>query len=229
MRLLALDTSTTRGSCALWRDGHCIEHVCPSAQSHSETLLPLVAKLLAENGTMLPQLDAIAFASGPGAFTGLRVACAVAQGLAVGADLPVIPVGTLEAMAHASSAPLCLALLDARMGEIYSGLYAQTANGLHMLGDLRLSDPAGIEWPEAEHCLVAGNALQAYPEVMQEARDRYFSMLPDLMPGAASVAALAALKLAAGETCDPALAIPLYVRDKVARTIAERLSEGGKA
>jgi tRNA threonylcarbamoyl adenosine modification protein YeaZ len=109
MLILALETSTELGSCALWRDGVVTERFCPEKQPHSETLLPLVRELLAESGVRIADLDAIAFGVGPGAFTGLRVACGAAQGLAVAADLPLVAVTSLETMAAQSSAERVLA------------------------------------------------------------------------------------------------------------------------
>ena len=123
MNILALETSTESGSCALLLGEHLSERRCPAGRPHSETLLPLIRELLSESGVKLAQLDAIAFGAGPGAFTGLRVACGVAQGLAVGAGLPVVPVCGLEAMAATVGAPRVLSLLDARMGEIYAAAY----------------------------------------------------------------------------------------------------------
>lgn len=229
MQLLALETSTSLGSCALWRDGACAERFCPEGVSHSETLLPLVKTLLADAGVPVSQLDGIAFGAGPGAFTGLRVACGVAQGLAVGASLPVIPVGSLEALAWASGAERCLALLDARMNEVYSGFFERVGHRLSLVGELRVSSPEEQEWPAAGSYTVAGNALSAYLVLAEHASQRGLPILPDLMPRAAGIAALAAMRLEAGEVCDPALAAPLYVRDKVAKTVVERLAEGGKA
>lgn len=229
MQLLALETSTTLGSCALWRDGVSIERFCPPGQSHSETLLPLVRTMLAEAGMALNQLDGIAFGAGPGAFTGLRVACGVAQGLALGLNLPVLPVGTLDTLAWASGSPYCLALLDARMGEVYAGLYKRGANTVRALDDVRLCRPEEIEWPRMKGCAAAGNALAAYPALAEKALSRGMRLQPELMPRAADIAALAAFSLESGGGCDPALAVPLYVRDKVAKTVAERLSAGGKA
>ena len=110
MLILALETSTELGSCALWRDGVVTERFCPEKQPHSETLLPLVRELLGGNGVRIADLDAIAFGVGPGAFTGLRVACGAAQGLAVAADLPLVAVTSLETMAAQSSAERVLAL-----------------------------------------------------------------------------------------------------------------------
>ena len=112
MQILALETSTELGSCALWRDGEVLERTCPTGRSHSETLLPLVRELLAEAGLKVSQLDAIAFGVGPGAFTGLRVACGGAQGLAVAAGLPLIPVTSLETIASLAGAERVLALLE---------------------------------------------------------------------------------------------------------------------
>lgn len=229
MQLLALETSTTQGSCALWRDGQCLERFCPPGISHSETLLPLVKLLLAEAGTRLDEIDAVAFGAGPGAFTGLRVACGVAQGLAVGADLSVIPVGTLDALAYASGDGFCLALLDARMGEVYSGLFECAGQDVRPVGELRLCPPEDVIWPEFSGCVAAGNALAAYPGLAEKAGRLGFAPQPQLMPRAADVAALGAFRLKRTGGCDPALALPLYVRNKVAKTIAERLSDGGKA
>lgn len=229
MRLLALETSTLLGSCALWLNGQCIERFCPDGRSHSETLLPLLRSLLAEADVSLNQLDAIAFGAGPGAFTGLRVACGVAQGLAVGAGLPVIPVGSLEALAWSVDAPCVLALLDARMGEVYSGIFQRAGQDLSAVGDIRLSPPEKVVWPEKAVAVAVGNALAAYPLLAEKAHALGMQMKPEALPQAGAVATLAALRLAAGASCDPAVVAPLYVRDKVARTIAERLSEGGKA
>ncbi len=229
MHLLALETSTSLGSCALWRDGACMERFCPDGASHSETLLPLVRSLLTDAGVSVSQLDGIAFGAGPGAFTGLRVACGVAQGLAVGAGLPVVPVGSLEALAWASGANRCLAVLDARMNEVYSGFFGRAGNHLGPVGELRVSSPEDLEWPMAESYTVAGNALSVYPVLAERASRLGLPVLPDLLPRAADIAALAAMRMEAGEVCDPALAVPFYVRDKVAKTVAERLAEGGKA
>ena len=118
MKILAIETSTDFGTCALLKDGVIDQRICPPGRPHSETLLPLVREMMADNGIGFVQLDALAFGAGPGAFTGLRVACGVAQGLAVGAGLPVIPVCGLEAMAASLGELRVLSLLDARMGEV---------------------------------------------------------------------------------------------------------------
>jgi tRNA threonylcarbamoyladenosine biosynthesis protein TsaB len=230
MQILALETSTEHGGCALWRDGDLLESACPDGRSHSETLLPLVRELLARAGTTVNALDGIAFGVGPGAFTGLRVACGAAQGLALAADLPLLPVTSLECMAAASGGTQVLALLDARMGEVYAAAYRNAVASPVLIDEIRVIPPAELAWPESgAGWLACGNALAAYPALAERLVSAGFSLQPDTLPLAAWVARLAAPQLAAGGGIDPALAAPLYIRDKVAKTVAERLREGGRA
>ena len=229
MQILALETSTELGSCALWRDGVVAERTCPPGKSHSETLLPLVRELLAEAGVKVGQLDAIAFGVGPGAFTGLRVACGAAQGLAVATNRPLIPVTSLETMAAQAGDERVLALLDARMGEVYSGSY-QLIDGAYVLqGDIRVSAPDAVVLPAEPGWIACGNAIAAYPVLAERLSVAGIAVQADVLPTAATVARLAAPRAARGESIDAALAVPLYIRDKVAKTVAERLSEGGRA
>ncbi len=229
MLILALETSTELGSCALWRDGDIVERLCPPGQSHSETLLPLVRELLGESGLKVAQLDAIAFGVGPGAFTGLRVACGIAQGLAVAANIPLVPVTSLEAMAELTGAEQVLALLDARMGEVYAGSYWRSADGYVLQGEIRVCSPANVPLPAAAGWLICGNAPSAYPELQARIAAAGLPIHPGILPTAAALVRLAAPRAARGEGIDAALAAPLYIRDKVAKTVAERLSEGGRA
>jgi tRNA threonylcarbamoyladenosine biosynthesis protein TsaB len=198
---------------------------CPAGVSHSETLLPLIRTTMAEAGLAFADLHGIAFGAGPGSFTGLRVACGVAQGLAFAHDLPLIPVGTLDAMALASGGERVIVALDARMGEVYFG-YFEAAVPLAPVG---VHAPAAVPLPATGGWLACGNGLAAYPALHERLAPSVSAWLPELMPDAASVARLAAPRLARGERVDPADAVPLYVRDKVAKTVAERLAEGGKA
>ncbi|WP_428828086.1 tRNA (adenosine(37)-N6)-threonylcarbamoyltransferase complex dimerization subunit type 1 TsaB [Azonexus sp. IMCC34842] len=229
MLILALETSTELGSCALWRDGEVVERLCPSGRSHSETLLPLVRELLAEAGCKVGQLDAIAFGVGPGAFTGLRIACGAAQGLAVAGDIPLLPVTSLEVMAALSGGERVVAVLDARMGEVYSGHYLRSADGYQLQGEIRVSAPADVLLPSGADWLACGNAIAAYPVLQQRLALAGVAQLPGILPTAAALARLAAPRAARGAGIDAALAAPLYIRDKVAKTVAERLSEGGRA
>lgn len=231
MLILALETSTDLGTCALWRDGEVCERVCPTGRPHSETLLPLVRELLATAGARVQDLDAIAFGVGPGAFTGLRVACGAAQGLAVVAETPLLPMVSLEVMAAASQAGAAtsvMSLLDARMGEVYVGRYQQATSAWQVLGPLLVQRPEAIELPAAGWH-VCGNALNVYPMLSERLAAAGATLEPGIVPRAGQVAMQAVPRVLAGEGIDPALAAPLYVRDKVAKTVAERLAEGGRA
>jgi tRNA threonylcarbamoyladenosine biosynthesis protein TsaB len=229
MQILSLETSTETGTCALLIDGEVIERRCPPEQSHSATLLPLVRDLLAEAGLSLQQLDGIALGIGPGAFTGLRVACGAAQGLAVAADLPVLPVVSLEAMAAATAAHRVLAVLDARMGEVYAARYQKDGGALLLHGEIRVQGPDDIVLPDSADWLVCGNALAAYPALAERVANAGLSARPEILPLAGWVARLAVAPLVAGQGLDAAAIAPLYIRDKVAKTVAERLAEGGRA
>lgn len=225
--LLAIETSTEAGSVALWRDGVVLDRDCTPGVTHSETLLPLVRSLLAEAGVGLADLDGIAFGAGPGSFTGLRVACGVAQGLAVAAGLPLLPVGTLEAMAWTCRSQIggadVAVYLDARMNEVYCGLF-----GADVAGAPVVVAPAAAPLPAAG-AVACGNGLSAYPVLWDRVALTGARLEPAIMPNAAAVAALAAPRFARGEGIDPAFAAPAYIRDKVALTVAERLAQGGKA
>lgn len=229
MKILAIETSTDFGTCALWRDGMVEQRVCPSGRPHSDTLLPLLRELVSDAGIAFSQLDGIAFGAGPGAFTGLRVACAVAQGLAAGADLPLLPVCGLAAMAETAGEDRVVSLLDARMGEVYAAAYELRAAGHELLGEIRLGLPAALELPAGEGWVACGNAPAVYPALAGRLLDAGIRVLPGILPQADAVARLAARRLRHGDGIDPALAAPLYVRNKVARTIDERLGSGGKA
>ena len=225
MLILALETATDPGSVALWRDGEIVARTCPDGLSNSQTLLPLAESTLREAGLGFADLDAIAFGAGPGSFTGLRVSCGVAQGLAVARDLPLLGVGTLEAMALSSAGERVLVALDARMGEVY---YAIIEHG-EVQGEVGVYPPAAVPLPSSPGWLACGNGLVADPALRARLSPVVATWMPEIVPSAAAIARLAAPRLAAGERIDPADAVPLYVRNKVAKTVAERLAEGGKA
>ena len=225
MNILALETAADPGTIALCRDGEIIARCCAPARSNSETLLPLAEATLREAGLGFSDLGGIAFGAGPGSFTGLRVACGVAQGLAFARDLPLLGVGTLEAMALESGFDRVIVLLDARMGEVYVGFFE---NG-EQRGEIGVYSPQDLPLPETAGWLACGNALAAYPLLRERLSPFVTRWQPELLPSAAGVARIAASRLAHGEAIDPADAVPFYVRDKVAKTVAERLAEGGKA
>ena len=225
MKILALETAADPGSVALWCDGAVTARACPAELSNSAALLPAAQEILAEQGLSFADLDGLAFGAGPGSFTGLRVACGVAQGLAFGRDIPLLSIGTLEAMALESGGERVLVALDARMGEVYCACYVAG----QLQGEVGVYPPEALPLPQGEGWLACGNALVAYPVLRERLAPHVAEWRPEIMPSAAGVVRLAAPRLERGEAIDPALAAPLYVRDKVAKTVAERLAEGGKA
>jgi len=212
MRFAAVETSTEWCSVALYRDGEiaCIER--RAANRHSEMALPMLRRLLKDSE--LQGLDAVAFGAGPGSFTGLRIACGIAQGLAFGRGLPVLGVSTLEALAEESGAPRVLACLDARMREVYYAALEKRAARWHELVPAQCAAPDSIEIPEGEW-LGCGSGFAIYGNLGLQ------RVLPEVHPSAIAIARLAAPRLAAGEGVDAALAAPVYVREKVAFTKAE--------
>jgi len=223
LKILALDTSTEWCSVALWLDGRLLSRDERAGQRHSELLLPMIDALLGESGLALTDLDGLAFGAGPGSFTGLRIACGVTQGLAFGAGLRVVPVGTLEALAEASAAPRVVAALDARMDEIYHAAYVREGADWREVHAPSLCAPAaappieGADWTGCGNGFaVQGGALRArYAGQLREVRD-------ELQPHARDMVRTAAQRFAQGGGLDPAQAAPLYVRDKVALSVAER-------
>jgi tRNA threonylcarbamoyladenosine biosynthesis protein TsaB len=226
--ILALETSTELASVALLVNQRLFSRDAAPVQTHSQTLLPLVQSLLAEAGIALADCDAIAFGAGPGSFTGVRTACGAVQGLAFGARLPVVPIITLEAMAQAclerTGAADVLCILDARMAEVYWAQYRHGADGWYTVIAPALAKPADVV-PQGP-VLACGNGLAAYAEAFG-ASDVIARGEPGIMPHAAQVATLAAQRFLRGETLDAASAQPLYLRNKVALTTAERMA--GKA
>lgn len=257
-RLLAIETSTDRLSVAVGHgagDGGPLAHDGPGAAQSSATLLPVVGELLARRGWALAELDAIVFARGPGSFTGLRTACAIAQGLAYGAQgqgrsggIPVLPVDTLLALAEEARwqreqldlAPVgtIVAMLDARMGEMYVAAYAVGADGCVAEPVLapRLCAPAdfavflgALPQGETRGLLLAGNVFEVYGDALAEMAGERQAALPTAL----ALLRLAPALLASGHAVAAHDAMPLYVRDKVARTTDEReqlrLAQAGSA
>ncbi|MDR2092249.1 MAG: tRNA (adenosine(37)-N6)-threonylcarbamoyltransferase complex dimerization subunit type 1 TsaB [Azoarcus sp.] len=227
MKLLAFEFSCERASVALRLGGETRLRKIEGHGNHSDNILAAARKLLDEGGLGVGALDAVAFGSGPGAFTGLRLACGVAQGIALGAGLGVIPVCSLAALAAQSPLPLALAATDARMGEIYHARY-RIENGLPVeLAAPACCPPEALPPPESD-CFGLGSAFAAFDTPLAAVRASLAGCDPLAVPSAETVARLAA---EAGETdiVPPERAAPLYVRNKVALTTAERLARGNKA
>ncbi len=227
VNLLAFEAATRRLSVALWRDGACLDRADIVPNGGSEQLLPWARELLAEAGISLRQLDGIAFGAGPGGFTGLRLACGVAQGLAWGLDLPVAPVGTLAALAREAGDGKVLACLDARMDEVYVAAYVVQGDTLEEIEAPKVGagETAGLPAGEGWRGVGDGFATSHGAAIRARMGGRLVSCDAQGLPTAVAVARLAAPMLARGEGVPAAQALPLYVRDKVALTTAERTAE----
>ena len=223
MRVLALETSTEYCSVALWQDGNVSSRCELVGQKHSEILIEMLDGLLREAGVKLAQLDGIAFGAGPGSFTGVRIACGVAQGLALGADLPVAGVCTLQALAQASGHDKVIAALDARMGETYHAAYEKRAGAWVTIGEPIFCLPQAAPGVAGHGWFGAGSGFAAYGTALNE---RYAGQLAGMdgqaAPQASAIAELAAAQFAAGRGVDAAQAMPVYLRDKVALKTSER-------
>jgi tRNA threonylcarbamoyladenosine biosynthesis protein TsaB len=224
VRLLALDTATESCSAALLVGDRLLTREAELARGHAERILPMVDELLGEAGIGLRGLDAIAFGRGPGSFTGVRLAAGIAQGLAFGAGLGVVAISDLRALAQrgldgGSSVTRVLVCNDARMKEVYWGCFERGADGLALASGPERVGPAQSvqlpsEWTDASGL---GRGFAAYPVLrtlpgveVRETWDR-------LLPRAAEVARLAVPQVTAGQLLDPQAAVPVYLRDDVAR------------
>jgi tRNA threonylcarbamoyladenosine biosynthesis protein TsaB len=191
-------------------------------RGHAEQLLPMVEAVLAEAGIGLRDLDAIAFGRGPGGFTGVRLAASVVQGLAFGAGLGVVPVSNLSAVARRVAdlmpeARCVLVANDARMREVYWARFSPD-DLLLPLGGEHVGAPAAVELPAdpGRVWVAAGRGLRAWPDLAARCRDAGATLHEDLLPRASEILELARPRVTAGQLLDPADALPVYVRDRVA-------------
>lgn len=254
MKILALDSATESCSAALFIDGRVITREKRLERGHAGHILAMADEVLGEAGVALATLSAIAFGRGPGAFTGVRLAASVTQGLAFGAGLPVVPVSDLRALAQRvlGSDPdvaRVLACTDARMREVYWGCFERRDGLAAPLGDERLSKPDAVTLPGAwsrqvqasarsagrtaigpaaqpeevalrlagERVCGAGRGFAAYPQLRAALQGALDSLREELLPGAAEIALLAAPEVAGGRVFPPEQALPVYLRDDIAR------------
>lgn len=221
MHLLALDTSTEACSVALYRDGETIMRFEVTERSHADLVLPMIESLLAEAGLALTDLDGLAFGRGPGGFTGLRIATGVIQGLALGAGLPVAPVSSLAAVAEqvpAVEGESILVCNDARMGEVYWGVFRKAAGGgIEAVTQETVSPPDRVSYDHAGLRHAAGNGLPRYLDLGARLLGAGLQIHDGLYPRADAVARLGARELAAGRGVAAEMALPVYVRDDVAK------------
>jgi tRNA threonylcarbamoyladenosine biosynthesis protein TsaB len=223
VKLLALDTSTELCSAALWLDGALITREASRERGHSELILPMIEQLLQQAGVALVQLDAIAFGRGPGAFTGVRLAAGVAQGLAFAVDLPLMPISDLRALAAqvllAGAPRRTLICQDARMDEVYWGCFERPGDAVGALGPEAVAAPAKVMLPPAwDGAAVsgAGSGFAAYAAPLAAVAGQLTAIWPELRPRAREIARLAADDgLASAIPAEQAQ--PVYLRDDVAR------------
>ena len=237
---LALETSTDTLSLAVMRGDQAWTHTSAGGAQASAQTLPQIQTLMAHAGLRYAELDAVVFGRGPGAFTGLRTACSVAQGLAFGADVPVLPVDTLLAVAeearHAAlglraadavSTPTptrVLAVLDARMDQVYVAAYEHTQGAWHCVQEAAVQNPEALSWPTHWHAgepfIAAGNAWGIYAGRWPAG---FTATQVQALPTASALLRLAPVAWAQGLAVSAEQALPLYIRDKVAQTTQERL------
>ena len=222
MRLLAVETSTELCSAALLRGDELFveEQVAPN--QHAERLAPMVRRLLARAGLAAGDLDAFAFGQGPGSFTGLRIACGMAQGLAFGASRPVVPVPSLLALAEQANASRVVVGLDARLGETYLAAYSRMGGDWEAVIEPELVLRDGLVPLPGRDWVATGSGFDAFDWLRAAYAASIGHRITGDLPRAGSVARIAARKLARGESVAAEDAAPLYLRDKVALTTLER-------
>ena len=232
MKLLAFETSTEACSVAVFADGEVRERFEVAPRRHAELALPWAEALLAEAGIARSQLDAVAVGRGPGAFTGVRLGIALAQGIALALDVPVLPVSTLATLAapvlHEMPGIRVLAAIDARMGEVYVAGYAAGAHGPLLLDAERVCAPGQLVAGPGDDWVGVGTGFAAADgALVQRLGSSLRRVDATALPHAADTARLAALLHAAGGGVAPEHAEPAYLRNNVALTLAEQAARRG--
>lgn len=227
MRLLAFETATEACSVAVYVDGEVHERFDLAPRRHAELALPWADAMLAEAGVAKSQLDAIAVGRGPGAFTGVRLAIAIAQGVALALDRPVLPVSTLAALALRAGASnegdRILAAIDARMGEVYLGAFARRGDDLVALDAEVVVGPEAARIPAGDGWHAVGTGFSAVEGALRaRLQGRLAAVDASALPHAADVARLAALDYARGQAVAAERIEPAYLRNNVALTLSEQ-------
>lgn len=224
MKLLAIETATEACSVALWIDGKILERFEIAPRRHSGLVLPWADALLAEAGIARGELDAIACGRGPGAFTGVRLAVALTQGIALALDRPAVPVSTLHALAlqAPTGADEVVAAIDARMNEVYVARYRREREALVLLDEEAVIDPA-LYRDSGVAVVGVGSGFDACGGALRRGFEgRLVACDADALPRAGAVARIAAAAFALGAAVDPSFLEPAYLRNRVALTIRER-------
>ncbi|WP_171161900.1 tRNA (adenosine(37)-N6)-threonylcarbamoyltransferase complex dimerization subunit type 1 TsaB [Usitatibacter palustris] len=222
MNVLAIETSTELCSAAVLRGSELFVEETVAANRHSELLVPMVQRLLERSRLAVAQMNAIAFGQGPGSFTGIRIACGMAQGLAFGAERPVVPVPSLLALAEQSNESRVIAAFDARMDEAYLAAYARSGDDWQEVIAPCLVDRAALPSLPGRGWVATGSGFDRFDWLRTHYRDSIALRLENDLPRAGSIARVAARRMARGESVAAEQAAPLYLRDKVALTTEER-------
>jgi len=223
MKILALDASPEFWSLAVTDGGNVYQYDHFAGQAASQLVLPEIQKLLESAQLALTDLDGIAFGAGPGSFTGVRVACGVAQGLAFGASIPVVGINVLMALAQASGAQRVVAASDARMKEVYHAVYEKHDDAWQEVQPAGVYKPNDVPDVDGNNWYGVGTAWKVYADVLaQRYQEKIIKTLPDMTPKADAIIDLAKPIFKAGLAIDASDAKPIYIRNRVALTAKER-------
>lgn len=227
MKILAVDTATEACSAALYNEGEITRQYRIAPREHSHIILPMIEQLLADSDTAVADLDALAFGRGPGSFMGVRIAAGVTQGIAFAWELPVVPVSTLAAIAQVAysenGATKVLSAIDARMNEVYWGAYRLSEDGcMKLAGEEVVVPPGQVTAPGGDGWTGAGSGWSSHGEILTAALAPGSAavQLPDCYPSADAVVRLAVPEFEAGRHVSAAKAVPVYLRDNVAKKSA---------
>ncbi|WP_031432168.1 tRNA (adenosine(37)-N6)-threonylcarbamoyltransferase complex dimerization subunit type 1 TsaB [Methylomarinum vadi] len=227
MKLLAVETSTEACSAALYVDGEIREKFALAPREHTKLILPMIDELMSEAQLLPQQLNALAFSCGPGSFTGVRIATGIVQGIAFGADLPVVPVSTLAAIAqdffNDNPINISFTAMDARMGEIFWGVYQKDQQGFaRLLGQEAVTPAVKVTFPEIAGAGVGSGWAVYRAELANRLGSLLLTTEAEKLPRAAAIVQLGADGYVNGEAVAVEQAMPVYLRDKVAKKESER-------
>jgi tRNA threonylcarbamoyladenosine biosynthesis protein TsaB len=227
MKILAIDTATEACSAALYIDGECTQRFEVAPRRHAELILHMCEDLLAEEGIGLKELDCLAFGRGPGAFTGLRIAAGVIQGMAWANELPVVPVSSLAALAYGAwrkhGHTKVMAAIDARISEVYWGCYECSEGQVTLVGEEQVCAPTHTVLPEGEGWFGVGSGWDTYgSELSQHTAAHCSEHQGNTFPHAQDIVVLAATAYSRGEAVSAEQALPVYLRDNVAKKKKEQ-------
>lgn len=227
MKLLAVETATEACSAALMVDGDITEEYCLTTNGHSKLILPMIDSLLSEAGFQPKDLDCLAFGCGPGSFTGVRIATGITQGIAFALDLPVAPVSNLAAVAQDffdhNDENIAFVAMDARMNEVYWAVYQRNTEGFaELLGTEAVTSADEIEFPEVSGVGIGTGWNQYNQEMLSRLSYRAIKYQDYNLPRASAIARLGIKVFQQGLAVSVAQALPVYLREKVAKKVSER-------